>query len=166
MVDRKWRVRVAAAMTSLLAIATFTVAVAQPSEAAVGRFNYAEALQKSLLFYEAQISGPKPSWSRVSWRGDSALHDGSDVGLDLTGGWFDAGDHVKFGFPMAFTTTMLAWGAVEYRSGYTASGQLPYLLNNLRCQRLLHQGAPFARTSCTDKSARATTTTNGGDRPR
>ena len=45
------------------------------------------------------------------------MNDGSDVGLDLTGGWFDAGDHVKFGFPMAFTTTMLAWGAVEYRDG-------------------------------------------------
>ena len=52
--------------------------------------------------------------------------------MDLTGGWYDAGDHVKFGFPMAFSATMLAWGAVEYRSGYTASGQLPHLLNNLR----------------------------------
>ena len=48
-------------------------------------------------------AGPKPAWNRVSWRGDSALNDGADVGLDLTGGWFDAGDHVKFGFPMAFT---------------------------------------------------------------
>ncbi|TYB37351.1 endoglucanase [Micromonospora sp. AP08] len=95
-------------------------------------FNYAEALQKSLFFYEAQQSGKKPAWNRVSWRGDSALTDGADVGLDLTGGWYDAGDHVKFGFPMAFSTTMLAWGAVEYRAGYTASGQLPHLLNNLR----------------------------------
>jgi hypothetical protein len=72
-------------------------------------FNYAEALQKSLFFYEAQISGPKPSWSRVTWRGDSAMQDGADVGRNLTGGWFDAGDHVKFGFAMASSTTMLAW---------------------------------------------------------
>jgi endoglucanase len=100
--------------------------------AAAATFNYGEALQKSIWFYEAQAAGDKPSWNRVSWRGDSAMNDGSTAGLDLTGGWFDAGDHVKFGLPMAFTTTMLAWGAVEYRSAYSASGQLTHLLNNLR----------------------------------
>ncbi|WP_121159194.1 glycoside hydrolase family 9 protein [Micromonospora pisi] len=108
-----------------------TAGVAAPGVAAA-TYNYAEALQKSLYFYEAQQSGALPDWNRVSWRGDSALTDGADVGLDLTGGWYDAGDHVKFGFPMAFSATMLAWGAVEYRDGYAASGQLPYLLNNLR----------------------------------
>ena len=89
--------------------------------------------------------GTKPAWNRVSWRGDSALTDGADVGVDLTGGWYDAGDHVKFGFPMAFTATMLAWGAVEYRAGYVASGQLTHAAEQpaLR-QRLLHQGAPSA----------------------
>lgn len=34
--------------------------------------------------------------------------------MDLTGGYYDAGDNVKFNFPMAFTTTMLSWGALEY----------------------------------------------------
>ncbi|GAA5073349.1 glycoside hydrolase family 9 protein [Thermocatellispora tengchongensis] len=102
------------------------------AQAAAPAFNYGEALQKSIWFYEAQQSGKLPSWNRVSWRGDSALDDGKDVGLDLTGGWYDAGDHVKFGLPMAFSTTMLAWGAVEYRSAYSSSGQLTHLLNNLR----------------------------------
>ena len=100
--------------------------------AAAPAYSYGEALQKSLFFYEAQVAGRKPAWNRVSWRGDSAMRDGADAGLDLTGGWFDAGDHVKFGLPMAFTTTMLAWGAVENRSAYAASGQLTHLLNNLR----------------------------------
>src|SRR5690606_15381111 len=50
--------------------------------------NYAEALQKSLFFYDAQRSGDLPDDFRVSWRGDSALDDGADVGLDLTGGWY------------------------------------------------------------------------------
>jgi endoglucanase len=95
-------------------------------------FNYGEALQKAIFFYEAQISGPKPSWHRVSWRGSSALTDGQDVGEDLTGGWYDAGDNVKFGLPMASSATMLAWGAVEYRNAYANSGQLTHLLNNLR----------------------------------
>ncbi|MFE6974122.1 glycoside hydrolase family 9 protein [Streptomyces sp. NPDC057682] len=95
-------------------------------------FAYGEALQKSLLFYEAQQSGPLPDTNRVGWRGDSALDDGKDVGLDLTGGWYDAGDHVKFGLPMAFSATMLAWGGVEQEDAYAASGQLTYLRNNLR----------------------------------
>lgn len=113
------------------ALAASTLVQAAPAQAAPP-YNYAEALQKSIWFYEAQVAGAKPSWNRVSWRGNSAVNDGSDAGRDLTGGWFDAGDHVKFGFPMASTTTMLAWGAVEYRSAYQASGQLNHLLNNLR----------------------------------
>ncbi|GIJ28722.1 hypothetical protein Vqi01_38840 [Micromonospora qiuiae] len=139
--DQPWPRRLLAVGTALaagLALA-FGVPAAGAAAAPTGgaaaaapAFNYAEALQKSLLFYEAQQSGKLPEWNRVSWRGDSALRDGADVGLDLTGGWYDAGDHVKFGFPMAFSTTMLAWGAVEYRSGYAASGQLTHLLNNLR----------------------------------
>src|SRR5690242_19676162 len=50
-------------------------------------FNYAEALQKSEFFYEAQRSGPLPANKRVLWRGDSGLRDGADVAHDLTGGW-------------------------------------------------------------------------------
>nr|WP_211326217.1 glycoside hydrolase family 9 protein [Thermosporothrix hazakensis] len=101
-----------------------------PAKAAPA-FNYAEALQKAILFYEAQQSGKLPSWNRLSWRGDSALDDGKDVGHDLTGGWFDAGDHVKFGLPMAFSATMLAWGVLEYGDAYQKSGQMTHILNNL-----------------------------------
>jgi len=95
-------------------------------------FNYAEALQKALYFYEVQSAGLKPDFSRVVWRGDAALRDGADSGVDLSGGWFDAGDHIKFGFPMAASVTMLAWGAVEYRGAYEETGQLQPLLDNLR----------------------------------
>lgn len=34
--------------------------------------------------------------------------------MDLTGGYYDAGDNVKYSFPMAFSATMLAWSVVEY----------------------------------------------------
>ena len=53
------------------------------------RFNYAEALAKSMLFYEAQRSGPLPEKQRVKWRGESAMSDGQDAGYDLTGGYYD-----------------------------------------------------------------------------
>lgn len=95
-----------------------------PSPPQSGTFNYGEALQKSFLFYEAQRSGPLPSDNRIAWRGDSTLQDGQDVGRDLTGGYFDAGDHVKFGLPLAASMTMLGWGVDEYRGAYQQSGQL------------------------------------------
>ena len=56
----------------------------------------------------------------------------SDVGRDLTGGWYDAGDHVKFGLPMAASATMLAWGIVDYRSAYVSTGQLDNALDQLK----------------------------------
>src|SRR3954469_14626549 len=95
-------------------------------------FNYGEALQKSLFFYEAQRSGDLPATNHVNWRGDSGMNDGSDVGKDLTGGWYDAGDHVKFGLPMAASATMLAWGIVEYRDAYVQTGQLNNALEQLK----------------------------------
>ncbi|SEF37586.1 Fibronectin type III domain-containing protein [Amycolatopsis pretoriensis] len=100
--------------------------------AATGKFDYGEALQKAVWFYDAQRSGALPAGNRVSWRGPSALDDGKDAGLDLTGGFYDAGDHVKFGLPFEFSMTMLAWGGLENRAAYRDSGQWPYLLANLR----------------------------------
>lgn len=44
-----------------------------------------------IYFYEAQRSGKLPSTNRVTWRNSSALNDGSDIGKDLTGGYYDAG---------------------------------------------------------------------------
>nr|KYP68756.1 Endoglucanase 4 [Cajanus cajan] len=76
--------------------------------------NYAEALGKSILFFEGQRSGKLPPSQRMTWRKDSALSDGSDIRMDMTGGYYDAGDNVKFHFPMAFSTTMLGWSVIEF----------------------------------------------------
>ncbi len=139
-----WYRRAAGAVLAVvLAAAAFVVGNGARPASAAPAFNYGEALQKSMFFYQAQTAGKKLAWSQVSWRGDAAMADGADVGLDLTGGWFDAGDHVKFGFPMAFSTTMLAWGAVDYRDAYAASGQLGTFLNNLRVPN-----EPFPVTVC------------------
>ncbi|ONK63358.1 uncharacterized protein A4U43_C07F14220 [Asparagus officinalis] len=76
--------------------------------------NYRDALTKSILFFEGQRSGKLPANQRMHWRRDSGLSDGSSVHVDLVGGYYDAGDNVKFGFPMAFTTTMLSWSVIEF----------------------------------------------------
>ncbi|GMP69953.1 hypothetical protein CsSME_00029020 [Camellia sinensis var. sinensis] len=81
---------------------------------AANSHDYGEALTKSLLFFEGQRSGKLPPSQRITWRKDSALLDGSDLHVDLVGGYYDAGDNVKFHFPMAYTTTMLAWGVLEF----------------------------------------------------
>ncbi|XP_054824893.1 endoglucanase 5 [Prosopis cineraria] len=50
-------------------------------------------------------------------------------GVDLVGGYYDAGDNVKFGLPMAFSATMLAWAAIEFRKEIADLNQLgPTLL--------------------------------------
>lgn len=116
----------AMAGAALVAPTGATPAVAAPA------FNYGEALQKSIWFYDAQRSGQLGAGNRVGWRGDSALTDGRDVGLDLTGGFYDAGDHVKFGLPFTASMTMLAWGAVEEQAAYQRAGQLAPLKANLR----------------------------------
>jgi len=84
-------------------------------------YNYKEIISKSILFYEAQRSGPLGDKNRIPWRGDSAMFDkgnynGTDI--DLTGGYYDAGDNLKFGYPLAFTTTVLSWGLVHYWDAY------------------------------------------------
>ena len=43
-----------------------------------------------------------------------------------------AGDYVKFNFPMAAATTLLAWGAAESGEGYKAAGQWSQALNTVK----------------------------------
>merc|ERR1719391_680990 len=68
----------------------------------------------------------------IPYRGDSAENDGSDNGVDLSGGYYDAGDYVKFNFPMAASTTLLAWGALDFKNGYEAAGQAEETLNTIK----------------------------------
>jgi endoglucanase len=112
------------------AVAAARTARAAPSSS--GAFDYAEALQDSMFFYAAQRSGQLPPDNQVGWRGDSDLTDGSDHGVNLTGGYHDAGDLVKFGLPEAWAMNMLAWGLIDYQQGYSAAGQYPSALENLR----------------------------------
>ncbi|MEB3334363.1 MAG: glycoside hydrolase family 9 protein [Cyanobacteriota bacterium] len=101
--------------------------------------DYATALSQSFLFYEAQRSGDLPSDSRVAWRRDSALGDanarldannngqleaGESITRDLSGGYYDAGDRMKYAYPMASAMTLLGWGMQQFQPGYNHSGQL------------------------------------------
>ena len=57
-------------------------------------YGYENALGQSLKFLEVQRSGrlsKSPGGYRVDWRHDQLLHDGEDVGVELVGGWYEAG---------------------------------------------------------------------------
>ncbi|CAL1390072.1 unnamed protein product [Linum trigynum] len=95
-------------------------------------FDYKDALTKSIIFLEAQRSGKLPSNNRVPWRGDSALDDGKVVNVDLVGGYYDAGDNVKYGLPMAFTVTTLAMNAVFYGKELESTGEMQHVLDAIK----------------------------------
>ncbi|OXM75699.1 endoglucanase [Cryptococcus neoformans Bt63] len=96
---------------------------------------WSNVLGNSLWFYDAQRSGRLDEGTygnRVDWRNDSALEDGSDWGLDLVGGWYDAGDYIKATFPLSFTLFALSWGALTHGQGYGLANQTAYLDGTLR----------------------------------
>ncbi|GAV65778.1 Glyco_hydro_9 domain-containing protein/CBM49 domain-containing protein [Cephalotus follicularis] len=94
--------------------------------------DYGQALSKSILFFEAQRSGYLPSNQRVTWRANSGLNDGKASGVDLVGGYYDAGDNVKFGLPMAFTITMMSWSIIEYGKQMASSGELSHAMEAVK----------------------------------
>ncbi|XP_044488325.1 endoglucanase 25-like [Mangifera indica] len=95
--------------------------------------NYTLALHKALMFFNAQKSGRLPKHNNVSWRGNSCLNDGksssssSSITKDLVGGYYDAGDAIKFHFPASFAMTMLSWSVIEYSAKYEAAGELNHV---------------------------------------
>ncbi|RID58105.1 hypothetical protein BRARA_F01424 [Brassica rapa] len=93
--------------------------------------NYADALKIAMQFFDIQKSG-KLENNKITWRGDSGLEDGSEAGLDLSKGLYDAGDHMKFGFPMAFTATLLSWSILEYGHHMDSVNQLDPAKDSLK----------------------------------
>ncbi|KAF8410466.1 hypothetical protein HHK36_002995 [Tetracentron sinense] len=92
---------------------------------------YADALKIAMQFFDIQKSGKLVN-NKISWRGDSALQDGKEESLDLSKGMYDAGDHMKFGLPMAFTATVLSWAILEYGDQMNAVNQLESAQDSLK----------------------------------
>ena len=75
-------------------------------------------------------AGKLPKNNGIPWRGNSAMNDGStlpDVKGGLVGGYYDAGDNIKFHFPLAFSMTLLSWSVVEYGDRYKAVGEYDHV---------------------------------------
>lgn len=118
---------VASILASAVLITTMTSTLPATTTEAVtaSSGNYAGALQESLYFYECQQANELPEWNRVEWKGNCTMDD------FIKGGWYDAGDHVKFNLPMAYSAAMLSWGLYMYGDGVEKIGQYDIYKNNL-----------------------------------
>lgn len=76
--------------------------------------NYTYALEISTRFLGAQRCGSSDSWLH----GDCHLEDGLTVGKDLTGGWHDCGDHIKFSHTAPYTASLLLINFIHYPTLY------------------------------------------------
>ena len=91
---------------------------------------YEDALKLSYEFYEAQRAvGPFPV---VTWREPGPKDDGKDVGADLSKGWYDAGDFVKFNLPMAYSSSILEMGILEFGDAYKRADLYDYATSGVR----------------------------------
>ena len=117
--------------------------------------NYGEALAMSLYFFDANECGTQVDDNPLTWRGNCHTYDseaslsqaqglssaslsaikqangGSDK-VDVSGGFHDAGDHVKFTMTMGFAATSLAWSYFTYPDSYKETGSEAHLMDILK----------------------------------
>ena len=120
----KVKVSITLIFCMLLSVGSFSTGTEAATE-----FNYTDAFAKSILFYEANWCGKDAGDNRLKWRGPCHVNDGSDVGADLTGGFHDCGDHVKFGLPQTYSASTLGWAYYEFKDTFVEKGQDEYMLN-------------------------------------
>ncbi len=95
--------------------------------------NYEDALRASIEFFDANRCGPDVANDNVfDWRGACHTSDGDVVGLDLTGGFHDAGDHVKFGLPQTWSAATLGFALYEFRQAFDEAGATSDMLSTLK----------------------------------
>ena len=98
-------------------------------------FNYAKALQESLYFYDANMCGNLEDTCALSWRGNCHTYDknvtytknGKTYNVDASGGFHDAGDHVKFGLPQGYAASMLGMSYYQFKDAFDELGQKEHL---------------------------------------
>src|ERR1035441_3208018 len=61
--------------------------------------------------------------------------------LNLSGGFHDAGDTVKFGLPQSYAASVLGWGMYEFPQAYTATGPRSHTMDGRKWLSRVGQSA-------------------------
>ncbi|MDG5800049.1 glycoside hydrolase family 9 protein [Marinilabiliaceae bacterium ANBcel2] len=80
--------------------------------------NYEKALHLSTRFLGAQRSGDTKSWILPEGSGGAFLNDGEAVGKDLSGGWHDCGDYIKFHVTGSYAALLYLYGFDKWPKAY------------------------------------------------
>jgi len=80
--------------------------------------DYKKALWMATRYYGAQRSGHGPNWLLMDHTYKTSFVKDADGSRDLTGGWFDCGDHVLFGQTFFYSAYMLARAYDAFPGGF------------------------------------------------
>ena len=117
--------------------------------------NYGDALALSLYFYDGNQCGTEVDDNPLTWRGNCHTYDseasldnaqglgsaekefiknanGGSNTVDVSGGYHDAGDHIKSSMTMGFSATNLAWAYYQYPKAFTETGAKDHLFDILK----------------------------------
>ncbi len=86
--------------------------------AALSDDDYVEAAWMTTRFYGAQRSGEGPNWMADGTTYTTSFMKDTYNGQDVSGGWFDCGDHVMFGQTQGFGAYVLALAYAEFTEGF------------------------------------------------
>lgn len=80
--------------------------------------DYTEAAWMTTRFYGAQRSGTGPNWILDGTNYPTSFTTDSYKGNDVSGGWFDCGDHAMFGQPQSWASYVLAVSYDAFTEGF------------------------------------------------
>ncbi|MCR5213229.1 MAG: glycoside hydrolase family 9 protein [Eubacterium sp.] len=124
--------RIIAYILSLIMLVSMFHFSSNEANAASVEINFAKLLQESLYFYDANMCGQNvSSRSAFSWRSNCHAGDTSvninGWNMDVSGGFHDAGDHLKAGLPQAYAATILGVAYYEYKQAFIDTGSAQHL---------------------------------------
>lgn len=148
-------------LASVMSAAVLTAAASsqlswQPNMTATAAdYDYGTALELGLYFFDANECGGEVDDNCLTWRGNCHMQDatasldnaqglssasksaimaqnGGSSTVDVSGGYHDAGDHIKFSMTQGFAMTSLAWSYYSYPDSYDETGATDHLLHILR----------------------------------
>ena len=142
--------KVTAFAAALVSAGTMMTSALPLTASADGNNDYSKALALSLYFFDANECGSGVNDGPLTWRGNCHTEDGKlllsnatnfdnsyrslvdpdgDGKVDMSGGYHDAGDHIKFNLTMGFGFSSLAMAEYLNPGAYEKAGCKDHLLS-------------------------------------